>query len=59
MSSGEVPDGLIERAALAERLTEDANYEGIFSQSGAESATQTAEKLVGAARRIMRQGQLL
>ncbi len=57
--TGEVPATLIDRAALAKRLREDANYEGIFSQAGAESAIRTAEELVAAARRIMGQGQLL
>jgi uncharacterized protein (UPF0332 family) len=59
VSTGEVPASLIDRAALAKRLREDANYEGIFSQSGAESAIETAEQFVSAARRITGQGQLL
>jgi uncharacterized protein (UPF0332 family) len=59
VSTGEVSASLIDRAALAKRLREDANYEGIFSQSGAESAIRTAEELVSAARHIMGQGQLL
>jgi uncharacterized protein (UPF0332 family) len=59
VSTGEVPASLIDRAALAKRLREDANYEGIFSQSGAESAIRTAEELVGAARRIMGQARLI
>ena len=59
VSTGEVSASLIDRAALAKQLREDANYEGIFSQAGAESAIRTAEELVSAARHITGQGQLL
>jgi uncharacterized protein (UPF0332 family) len=59
VATGELPANLIERAALAKRLREDANYEGIFSEPGAESAILTAEELVNAARRIAGQGLLL
>ena len=59
VSTGEVPASLVDRAALAKRLREDANFEGIFSQSGAESVIRTAEELVAAARQITGQEQLL